>query len=114
MLKKIANIFKKGGDVAKATPKVITKTISEEIEEIKDLNLTEVDKVQGELIATVAVQAMNSLGIPYSMAMKEVIKTSAAYCLRDLKEGSTNPNKLIIMRVVNNYREKLALKKQQK
>lgn len=108
MFEKIKNVLNKEIKIAKTTPKVVYESVKEEIDEIKDLNLTEVDTVQGEMVANVAIAAMMSMGIPCSAAMKEVIKTAAAYTIRDIKEGSTNPEKLIVMRVVHKYKEYLA------
>lgn len=102
------NILKRIGKFIGVTPKVVVEAANEEFQEIKDLNLTEVDNTQGEIVASIAIAAMNSLGIPCSMAMKEIIKASAAYAIRDFKEGSTNPEKLIVMRVINKYKERLA------
>lgn len=101
MLEKIKTILK----IGKASPKIIASVAKEEIDEIKDLNLTETDQLQGDIVASVAVAAMASMGIPCSLTMREIIKTSAAYAIRDFKEGSTNPEKLIVMRVVNKIRE---------
>lgn len=105
MLEKIKKIFKREKKIVKNTAKVVSSTVKEEIAEIKDLNLSEVDQVQGEIIASVAVTAMMSMGIPCSATMREIIKTSAAYALRDFKEGCTNPEKLIVMRVLNKIKE---------
>lgn len=116
MFEGIKNIFTKTKDgvektekVIKVTPKVTMKVIKEEIEEIKDLHVTEADNIQAEMITDVAITAMTALGIPSSIAVKEIIKTSIAYGLRDIKEGSTNPQKLIAMRVVNAYKEKMRM-----
>lgn len=112
MLNKIKNIFTSNKDKAKdikdkATilPKAVVGAAKEEIKEIKDLNLTEVDQVQGDIVASVAIAAMASMGIPVSATMREIIKTSAAYAIRDFKEGYTNPEKLIVMRVINKVHE---------
>lgn len=105
MLEKIKKLFKRGKDVAVAVPKVATSVIKEEFDEIKDLQITEVDNVQAELIASVAIAAMTSMGIPSSTAMREVIKQASAYCIRDFKQGCTNPQNLIVMRVINKVRE---------
>lgn len=112
MLDKIKNIFSRGTDktkeglsTAKVIPKAIVEATKEEIKEIKDLNLTEVDQLQGEVIASVAITAMSAMGIPASATMREIIKTSAAYTLRDFKEGYTNPEKLIVTRVLNKIKE---------
>ena len=67
-------------------PKAVVGAAKEEIKEIKDLNLTEVDQVQGDIVASVAIAAMASMGIPVSATMREIIKTSAAYAIRDFKE----------------------------
>lgn len=112
MLNKIKNIFTSNKDKAedikdKATilPKALVGAAKEEIKEIKDLNLTEVDQLQGDVIASIAITAMASMGIPVTATMREIIKTAAAYAIRDFKEGYTNPEKLIIMRVINKVHE---------
>lgn len=105
MLDKIKKFFKKETKVVSQIPKGTLDVVKEEIDEIKDLNLTEVDQVQGEIIASIAVTAMASMGIPSSQTMREIIKVSSAYALRDFKEGCTNPKNLIVMRVVNKIKE---------
>lgn len=102
---KILDFFKKKKDNVKVVNKAIAEAIEDEVKEIKDLNLTEVDQLQGEVIASIAVAAMTSMGIGCSLTMREIIKTSAAYALRDFKEGYTNPEKLIVTRVLNKIRE---------
>ncbi|MBQ2350083.1 MAG: hypothetical protein II393_02285 [Cytophagales bacterium] len=105
LLGKIKKIFTKTKDVPVNTVKVTHSVINEEIQEIKDLNLTEVDQLQGDIIASVAIAAMTSMGIPVSGVMKDIIAASAAYALRDFKEGCTNPEKLIVMRIINKVKE---------
>lgn len=105
MLDKIKSIFKRGKDDVQVFPKAVVTATKEEIAEIKDLNLTEVDQLQGEVIASIAITAMASMGIPASITMREIIKTSAAYAIRDFKEGYTNPEKLIVTRVINKIHE---------
>lgn len=105
MLDKIKKLFSKQKKIVRNTEKVITSTVNEEIAEIKDLNLSEVDQVQGEVIASIAIAAMAAYGIPCSATMREIIKMSAAYGIRDFKEGCTNPEKLIVMRVINKIKE---------
>lgn len=112
MLNKIKGIFTSNKDKAKdikdkasILPKAVVGAAKEEIKEIKDLNLTEVDQVQGDIVASVAIAAMASMGIPVTATMREIIKTSAAYAIRDFKEGYTNPEKLIVMRVINKVHE---------
>lgn len=112
MLNKIKNILTSNKNKAKdiknkaaILPEAIVGAAKEEIREIKDLNLTEVDQVQGDIVASVAMAAMASMGIPVSATMREIIKTSAAYAIRDFKEGYTNPEKLIVMRVINKIHE---------
>ncbi|MBP5596350.1 MAG: hypothetical protein J6Y02_13265 [Pseudobutyrivibrio sp.] len=112
MFDKVKNIFaiskNKAKDVKDNTaviPKAVVAATKEEIKEIKDLNLTEVDQLQGDIIASVAITAMASMGIPASATMREIIKTAAAYTIRDFKEGYTNPEKLIVTRVINKIHE---------
>lgn len=105
MIDLIKKIFKREKEIVHNTHTVLSSTAKEEIAEIKDLNLSEVDQVQGDVIASIALAAMASMGIPVSATMREIIKVSAAYALRDFKEGCTNPEKLIVMRVLNKIRE---------
>lgn len=108
ILHKVIETDKKVEKTQQAIAKATVYAVKEEIQEIKDLNLTEVDKTQGDIVADVAITAMASMGIPASATMKQIISTSAAYTIRDIKEGCTNPNKLIVMRVVNKVRELIA------
>jgi len=117
MIDKIKKLFikeKKVKDTIEVLPKALVEAAKDEVKEIKDLNLTEVDQLQGEIIANVAVTAMASMGIPSSLTMREIIKSSAAYALRDFKEGYTNPEKLIVTRVINKVHELRDAKAMQK
>lgn len=114
LFKRVSNRVDKVDTIVKNTPKVVVSATTEEIKEIKDLNLTEVDQMQGEMIASVASMALQQIGIPISVTEREVIKTAAAYVIRDIKEGSTNPEKLILMRVIHKYKEALSAKYQNK
>lgn len=105
MIDLIKRIFKREKKIMQNTHTVLSSTVKEEIAEIKDLNLSEVDQVQGEVIASIAIAAMTAYGIPCSATMREIIKMSAAYGIRDFKEGCTNPEKLIVMRVINKIKE---------
>ena len=105
VIEKIKKLFKRSKDTVKVLPEALVKAANEEVKEIKDLNLTEVDQLQGEVIASVAITTMAAMGIPCSLTMREIIKTSAAYALRDFKEGYTNPEKLIVTRVINKIHE---------
>lgn len=92
-------------DTAKIMPEAVVGAVEEEVSEIKDLNLTEVDQLQGDIIAGVVMATMCQMGIPTNATMRQIIATSSAYVLRDFKEGYTNPEKLIVMRVINKIRE---------
>ena len=48
---------------------------------------------------------MQAYGIPCSDVQKQIIAKAAAYGIRDFKEGCTNPDKLIVMRICNKIQE---------
>lgn len=79
------------------------KAIKEEIQEIKSLEITDEDSKQAEKIADVLIQAVGQYGIAL-LPLKPLIKKAIAYGLRDLKDGVKTPNKLLLKRIIENYK----------
>lgn len=77
------------------------KAMKDEVQEIKELKITPEDEEQASKIANLAADAMMLYGIPVGGAGRVVMKKVIAYSLRDLKDGVKAPDKLIIIRVVN-------------
>lgn len=97
--------IEQAAEVVEEDTKAVAEAVKDEIQEVKDLNLTEADKLLGDTIAGIAITVMTSYGIPCSDVQKQIISKAAAYAIRDFKEGCTNPDKLIVMRVCNKLRE---------
>lgn len=83
------------------------KVVKGEIEEIKNLKVSDEDKVQGKAIATLAVAALASCGIPLGAMGHSVLEKVLAYAIRDMKDGISTPDKLIIARVVKEFKEEI-------
>ena len=102
---KVDYVVKEAPKVVVEDTKAVAEAVKDEIQEVKDLNLTEADKLLGDTIACVAITVMTTYGIPCSDIQKQIISKAAAYAIRDFKEGCTNPDKLIVMRVCNKLHE---------
>ena len=85
--------------------KSIGITIKDEAEEIRNLQVTEEDKTQAEFLESAVSVAAASVGIYYPAALRPIVKEVIAIALRDGKDGLSSPSKLIISRLVNNYKE---------
>lgn len=79
--------------------------IAGEVQEIKELVITEDDRVQGKLLAATTIATMTALGIPHTVAMQQIVEKVAAYTIRDLKDGIVRPQNLIVGRVIIEIRE---------
>lgn len=86
---KLKNFFKINKNVVKG-----------EIDEIKNLQLTDEDKAQGKAAAVLVASAMAACGFPLGAAATPVLEKVLAYVIRDAKEGVETPEKLIIGRII--------------
>lgn len=86
-LKKIGSIF--------------VKVTKDEVNEIKNLKVTDEDKVQAEQLASIVHQVCLAYGIPISSSVQRIIAKCGAYVIRDVKDGVKAPEKLIIGRIIN-------------
>lgn len=77
----------------------IIRAFKKEIEEIKELTITQEDLDQAEKIADLLIQILGQYGIAI-LPLKPLIKKAIAYGLRDLKEGAKAPEKLLIKRII--------------
>ena len=87
---KIKAFFRVNKNVAKA-----------EIDEIKNLQVTDEDKTQSRAAAVLVASAMAACGIPLAAAATPVLEKVLAYVIRDAKDGVKTPDKLIISRIVS-------------
>lgn len=94
MFKKIANLVK-----------CIHRANKAEIEQIKNLVVTDVDRKQAEYIQHVCAVAMTQCGVPPSIAQSRALNTALAYAIRDLKEGGKQPSTLLVNRIVDEIKE---------
>lgn len=72
-----------------------------EIEEIKSIVPTDEDIVQADALASIAVAAMASMGVPALAIQSMIIKKVIAYGLRDIKNGVKSPKDLLLSRIVH-------------
>lgn len=86
-LKKIGSIF--------------VKVAKDEIDEIKNLKVTDEDKEQAEQLASIVHQVCLAYGIPISSSVQRIVAKCGAYVIRDAKDGIKAPEKLIIGRIIN-------------
>lgn len=86
-LKKIGSIF--------------VKVTKDEINEIKNLKVTDEDKKQAEQLASIVHQVCLAYGIPISSSVQRIVAKCGAYVIRDAKDGIKAPEKLIIGRIIN-------------
>lgn len=73
-----------------------------EIAEIKGLIVTDEDRKQSEVITTVVMSALGACGVKIvnNGFIEEIIQTSIAYSLRDLKDGLKTKDKLLVNRII--------------
>lgn len=81
--------------------KINSNVVKGELEEIRNLSPTEEDYTQGEALADVAITAMASMGLGYTLLGKKIIAKVFAYGIRDIKDGIEDNQKLIIGRVID-------------
>ena len=88
-------------DKIKAFFRVNKNVVKAEIDEIKNLQVTDEDKTQGRAAAVLVASAMAACGIPLGAAATPVLEKVLAYVIRDAKDGVKTPDKLIISRIVS-------------
>lgn len=85
--------------------KALGIAIKEEVKEIKNLELTDEDKEQGDKVAVMIVAALAGVGVPMCALGQKAIARVLAYVIRDLKDGIECQDKLIIARVINELKK---------
>lgn len=85
--------------------KALGVAAKEEIKEIKELKLTDEDKEQGDRVATMVVAALAGVGVPMCTIGQKAIAKVLAYVIRDVKDGVECQDKLIISRVINEFKK---------
>lgn len=92
-------------DKLKALFRVNKKVVKDEVHEITQLNITQEDEEQAQQLAVLVVAGLAACGIPVGVLGQKIIEKVLVYALRDLKDGVTEPDKLIIKRVVNEVKK---------
>lgn len=85
--------------------KALGVAIKEEVKEIKNLELTDEDKEQGDKVAVMIVAALAGVGVPMCALGQKAIARVLAYVIRDVKDGIECQDKLIIARVINELKK---------
>lgn len=85
--------------------KALGVAIKEEVKEIKNLELTDEDKEQGDKVAVMIVAALAGVGVPMCALGQKAIARVLAYVIRDMKDGIECQDKLIIARVINELKK---------
>lgn len=85
--------------------KALGVAIKEEVKEIKNLDLTDEDKEQGDKVAVMIVAALAGVGVPMCALGQKAIARVLAYVIRDVKDGIECQDKLIIARVINELKK---------
>lgn len=80
---------------------IFVKVAKDEIDEIKNLKVTDEDKAQAEQLASIVHQVCLAYGIPISSSVQRIVAKCGAYVIRDAKDGIKAPEKLIIGRIIN-------------
>lgn len=86
------------------------KVIKDEIEEIKNLEITGDDIAQAEALTNVVCLALAGMGIPVGMIGRKTIQIALTYGIRDLKDGIDNPCQLVAGRVIEEVKKTNAYK----
>lgn len=85
--------------------KALGVAFKEEVKEIKNLELTDEDKEQGDKVAVMIVAALAGVGVPMCALGQKAIARVLAYVIRDVKDGIECQDKLIIARVINELKK---------
>ena len=78
--------------------KAVHQAFKAEIQEIRELKITEEDLDQAEKITGLMIATLGAYGVAL-LPLKPVIKKVLAYGIRDIKDGVKTPNKLILVRI---------------
>lgn len=76
----------------------ISRALIEEAKEIKGLEVTEEDKEQAEQLTGLVIATLGAYGVAL-LPLEPVLKKALAYGIRDIKDGTKTPDKLIISRI---------------
>lgn len=84
-----------------------------EVDEILHLQPTDEDKAQGKAAAALAIAALASCGVPLGALGAPVLEKVFTYVIRDIKDGASTPEKLIVGRIVKEIKaEKIKSKEE--
>lgn len=87
-------------DKVKTLFRIQHNVIKGEVDEILHLQPTDEDKAQGKAAAALAITALASCGVPLGALGAPVLEKVFTYVIRDIKDGASTPEKLIVGRIV--------------
>lgn len=79
-----------------------------ELNEIKELKITEEDLLQAEKYSLIIVSALSSSGLAFAPLLKPLLKIALSYCIRDIKDGEQEPDKLLIKRIMKEFEKEFS------
>lgn len=78
--------------------KAVHQAFRSEIQEVKELKITEEDLDQAEKITGLMIATLGAYGVAL-LPLKPIVKKVLAYGIRDIKDGVKTPNKLLLVRI---------------
>lgn len=85
--------------------KAIHRANKAEVKEIISLKPTDEDRAQGAHVASIAVTALAACGVPCGAATLPILEKVFAYCIRDIKDGVNDNDKLLLQRIIKEIQE---------
>lgn len=84
--------------------KAVHQAFKAEIQEVKELKITEEDLDQAEKITGLMIATLGAYGVAL-LPLKPIVKKVLTYGIRDIKDGVKTPNKLILVRIKEELRK---------
>lgn len=82
----------------------VLRTANDEFKELVEVQPTEEDYERADRLTTALIVAATSTGIHFPYAFRPMVKEVIARAIRDAEDGIETPNKLVIKRLINNYK----------
>lgn len=80
--------------------KALHRANKAEVKEIISLRPTDKDREQGAKVAAIAVATLAACGVPCGAAATPILEKVFAYCIRDIKDGVDDNEKLLLARII--------------
>lgn len=83
------------------------RAVQAEIQEIRNLQITEKDKLEAKALAKLIKAAANSYGIPVPDNIDKILEKTLSIGIRDLKDGFKHPENLLLLRIRGELKKEL-------